>query len=356
LNWFWNLSLYGQHLPGLLFQKNKAQLWRVWFFMAATNKIPYPHPALDLQEQVHLLMQKGLVITDPSSVMYWLLHNSYFRFKHYSFELKDFDTGNYIPGTSFEKIRDLYFFDRKLRMMVFEGLENIEISVKTHISNIMSKAHGPYWYLDPQHFIVADERSETTKSRSHKFRRSSSFSHQKFLLTLKKNLDSHFEPYFKLHKDTYKSIYPPSWMVMEVMTFGTVSRMFENLRPSPEKTRICEAFGLTKKLLVSWLHCFSFIRNKCAHHNKLTYSKIRFAPVIPKNPARKFLAVDDFDNTSLYAILSCIQYMLTICNKDSIFKYDLLKLFQKFPGISFSRLGFTPNWKTEKIWNMNDQA
>lgn len=71
---------------------------------------------------MELLVQKGLLIADPSAVMYWLSHNSYFRLNHYSFEFKDYKNanGNYIQNTTFEKIRDLYFFDRKLRMTVFE--------------------------------------------------------------------------------------------------------------------------------------------------------------------------------------------------------------------------------------------
>ena len=72
---------------------------------------------------------------------------------------------------------------------------------------------------------------------------------------------------------------------------------------------------------------------------------------MPKKQSARFLAeADHVDHTSLYAILSCIQYMLNICNNQSDFKYDILRLFQKFPDISIHRLGFTPNWQTEKIW------
>lgn len=290
--------------------------------------------------------------------MYWLLHNSYLRFNQYSVEFKDYknDNGNYIRDTTFEKVRDLYFFDRKLRMTVFEALENIEISIKTYISNIMSKAYGPHWYLDPKHFTSGNAGHGITRRRKYKYKHSSGFNHTKFLLNLKQNLDHYLEPFYKHYKKNYDPIYPPSWITMEVLTFGAVSRMFENLSSSTEKNQICQAFGLPKKLLVSWLHCFSSIRNRCAHHNKLVYSRFSFAPIMPKNPNRKFLTeADQVDHTSLYAILSCIQYMLNICNNNSFFKHDLLRLFNKFPEVSFSRLGFTPNWKAEKIWGLHDQ-
>ena len=205
--------------------------------MNPIRKIPYTHPALDIHEQIELLGQKGLLITDQSAVMYWLLHNSYLRFNQYSVEFKDYQNanGNYIQDTTFEKVRDLYFFDRKLRMTVFEALENIEISIKTYISNIMSKAHGPHWYLDPKHFTSGNAGHGITRRRKYKYKHSGGFNHTKFLLILKKNLDHYLEPFYKSYKKIYDPIYPPSWMTMEVLTFGTVSRMFENLSSSAEK-------------------------------------------------------------------------------------------------------------------------
>jgi abortive infection bacteriophage resistance protein len=240
-------------------------------------------------------------------------------------------------------------------MAVFEALDNIEISVKTHISNIMSETYGPHWYLNPQHFISSNGSYRLTKKRKHKSKHSGTFDHGQFLLKLKRSLDHCFEPFFKHYQKNYNPIYPPSWITMELLTFGTVSLMFQNMVPSEEKKQICNAFRLPKKLLVSWLHCFTAIRNRCAHHNKLVYSRFKFAPIMPKKQSARFLAeADVVDHTSLYAILSCIQYMLAICNKESDFKYDLFRLFHKFPDISFSRLGFTPNWQTEKIWAPND--
>ena len=323
--------------------------------MEPIKRIPYPYQALKLHEQIELLVQKGLLISDPAAVKYWLSHNSYLRFKHYSLEFKDYknNNGNYIPETTFEKVRDLYFFDRKLRVSVFEALDNIEISIKTHISNIMSGTYGPHWYLDPQHFISSNEKYKLTKKRKHKYKYSGGFNHEKFILKLRRGLNHCFEPFFKHYKKNYEPIYPPSWIAMEVLTFGTVSLMFENLIPSAEKKQICEAFDLPKKVLISWLHCFTSIRNRCAHHNKLVYTRFNFAPLMVKSPRREFLAANNVDHTSLYAILSCIQYMLNICNNDSPFKYDLLRLFQKFPEISFNRLGFTSNWKAEKIWALH---
>ena len=298
------------------------------------KKISYPHPSLTVTEQINLLQAKGLLISEPDAAEHWLSHISYFRFKNYSYSFKDYKNagGNYFPGTSFKTIKDLYAFDKKLRISVFDAIENIEISVKTRISNIMSGAYGPHWYLDYRHFFSGR-----------------GFNHQKFLKHIKDGLLQTSEPILQHYRKTYDPIFPPSWMLMEMITFRTLSIMFENLVPSAQKVQICNSFNLIKRQLVSWLQCFSFIRNKCAHHARLVYSKAIFPPSLPKRENRKFLA-DDIDNTTLYAVLSCLQYMLTICNPTSPFKQNILSLTSEFPLINLQKLGFTPNWKQEKLW------
>lgn len=300
------------------------------------KKIPYPHPALNVHEQIDLLQAKGLLITEPDVAEHWLSHVSYFRFKNYSYSFKDYKNGggNYFPGTSFKMVKELYTFDRKLRIAVFDAIENIEISLKTQLSNKMSEAYGPHWYLDNRHFFSGK-----------------GFNHQKFLKRIKDILFQTSEPILQYYRKTYEPIHPPSWILMEIITFRTLSVMFDNLKPLTEKIQICHSFNLTKRQLISWLHCFTFFRNKCAHHARLVYSKTVFPPPLLQKKNKKFLTEAPIvDNTTLYAVLSCLQYMLTICNPTSPFKQNLLSLTSEFPHINLQKLGFTPNWKQEKLW------
>lgn len=317
------------------------------------QKIPFSSPALSVKEQVDLLLQKGLIISDRLAAEQWLSHISYFRFKNYSYSFKDYKNkdGHYIANTRFEEIRDLYLFDRQLKMTVFAAIENIEISVRTVISNVMSTAHGPHWYLDSSHFISEEERRNISRNAKYEDDIPKSFNHFKFLHDLEVELENPTELFLQHYKKHFEPIHPPSWMMMEMITFGTLSIMFENLRPSAEKNSIFDNFQLTKKQLVSWLHCFAFIRNKCAHHARLVYAPIIFSPSMPQRKSRVFLAEADliYSNT-LYAILCCLQYMLNICNDNSSFKMNIVSLSEQFPAIDYVRLGFTPHWRDEKIW------
>lgn len=318
------------------------------------EKIHYAHPPLDVNQQIELLKEKGLIIVDDKLAQHWLSHVSYFRFKQYSYKFKDYkeQDGNYIPDTTFETVRELYIFDRKLKMILFEALESIEIAVKTILSNLMSVKHGVHWYTYPAHFFSDDERRMITRNAKNGDDIPKSFDHKEFLRFIEKELEYPSEIFLQHYKRNYEPIHPPSWMMMEIITFGTLSLMFENLKPSDEKNSLCESFQLTKKQLVSWLHCFSFIRNKCAHHARLVYAKINFAPALPQKKSRQFLKEADMvAHDSLYAVLSCIQKMLLTCNNNSSFKENIISLTNEFLNIDFPHLGFTPNWKKEPIWS-----
>lgn len=72
---------------------------------------------------------------------------------------------------------------------------------------------------------------------------------------------------------------------------------------------------------------------------------------MPLRRSRQFLTeADDVENASLYAVLCCIQYMLNVCNDVSIFKRQLIALIDAYPNIDYERLGFTMNWRKEKLW------
>lgn len=318
------------------------------------DKIAFTEPSLTIAQQLASLQEKGLLIQELPSAEQWLSYISYFRFKHYSTSFKDYksSSGTYIQGTTFEMVKDLYYFDRKIRVLIFEALENIEVAVKTQLTNIFAAAKGSHWYLDPQCFISEEERKLIIRNAKTKDEVPKVFNHDLFLKDIEEGMKSPDEYFLQIYKRAYHPIHPPSWMMVEMITFGTLSLLFENLKPCAEKTAIHEHFSLTKKHFISWLHCFSYIRNKCAHHARLIYTKVNFAPSLPLKKSRQFLIESEsVDNASLYAILCCIQYMLEVCNKSSLFKQHLITLINNYPGIQYDRLGFTPHWRKEKLWS-----
>ena len=108
-------------------------------------RIPFAKPALGLEEQAILLASRGLVFENWAESFDHLEHIGYYRFTGYLHPFKTNGGSHYYkPGTTFNLVHDRYIFDRKLRMLVLEAVEKIEIAARAAISNPIASKHGPH--------------------------------------------------------------------------------------------------------------------------------------------------------------------------------------------------------------------
>lgn len=118
----------------------------------------YDKPALSIDGQVERLRERGMAFCNEQRVKHYLTHIGYYRLSAYwlPFEQQASagQTRNHLfrPGTSFEAVLSLYIFDRKLRLLVMEALERIEVSVRTHWAHALAMNHGPHAHLQSQLF------------------------------------------------------------------------------------------------------------------------------------------------------------------------------------------------------------
>ena len=83
---------------------------------------------------------------------------------------------------------------------------------------------------------------------------------------------------------------PPSWMALEVVSFATLSRLFQSLRLDSRKEYITEQFGLKKvAILENWLHSISNLRNCCAHHSRVWNRRFMVSVILPYNTLYPFM-------------------------------------------------------------------
>ncbi|SFD05633.1 Abortive infection bacteriophage resistance protein [Chitinophaga sp. CF118] len=248
--------------------------------------------------------------------------------------------GRFLEGTDFKHIIDLYSFDRDLRDIIFDGIEMIEVAVKSLISDRMSCKHGPHWYLNSSNFT-------------------SSYDSAGLESFLKENCNQQSDYHFirGYMREFTTPEFPPSWMIMELLTFGKISLMFEHLGDPEVRNDICHYFGSAKNLLPSWLHAFTFIRNKCAHHSKLVFTTTPIRPVMPIRQNKRFLnEAEIVDNASLYCILACMQFVISKIDPDARFKERLLNLIAKFPDFDYRQMGFTPEWQKEDLFLISNPS
>ena len=97
----------------------------------------YNKPPLTYREQVELLKSRGVSFADEQEAEMHLANISYYRLSAYMLPYKKKVGGDIIDqfkeGTTWEMIYRLYAFDRKLRLIVFDAIERLEIAIRTQI-------------------------------------------------------------------------------------------------------------------------------------------------------------------------------------------------------------------------------
>ncbi len=101
----------------------------------------YTKPPLTIDQQIQLLKDRNLVIHDDVFARRILSTIGYYRLTAYlyPFRLKD-GSDNFVPHTSIEKVWRYYRFDRKMRFLLIDAIERIEVAVKAMVLSAFAKA------------------------------------------------------------------------------------------------------------------------------------------------------------------------------------------------------------------------
>jgi len=295
----------------------------------------YRKPSLSISDQITNLKERGLIISDEKKSAHYLSNISYYRLRAYTYPFQNNDRPDhpFIQDISFEEIISLYVFDRRLRILVFNALEKIEIALRTKIIYEYAIVHGSHWH----------EEQALFRSREHFIKHTNS---------LYDEINRSTETFIEHYKDTYDDpIYPPAWMSLEVASFGLLSKIFRNLIKGEEKKKITREFGLTKpEILESWMHAIANMRNVVAHHGRLWNRRFIAKPQIPYNTIYPFLKNRNIYENKLYAILCCMNYILRIISPGNSFVNDFRNLLKYSTLIELHEMGFPADWENEIIW------
>ena len=117
----------------------------------------------NVEEQIDNLKSIGLIIEDEEKAKKFLNDVSYFRLiKAYSLGLKP-KNGNFYPGTTFEKIVELYLFNAKFRQAIFTQIEKVEVNLRCRIANYFSVKYGVLGYENSDNFINKEHHNQFMK-------------------------------------------------------------------------------------------------------------------------------------------------------------------------------------------------
>lgn len=310
-----------------------------------------------IDEQLQLLIDRGMAV-DAKSARRWLELVGYYRLSGYSYPYRQFASGTresradtFIPGTEFSSVTALYEFDRKLRSLVFDALERVEIAVRTQLSHHIGSL-GPLSYYSAATF------------------RQSSFDHAKWIQTAHKRVNRSRRQHEPIrHHDQYYNGQLPVWVLVDVLDFSDVSRGFEGL-PAQAQWTIGDNLGINVDLtvltrnqqrkalsnhpLVRWLEQLTVVRNTCAHHSRMWNRS--FTPV----GTAALRTIDGLDtlpesqSERLYGALLLIGRLLHTISPGTSWPAKVRELviqhLEPIPGRSAGEMGFPTGWENEPIW------
>ena len=279
----------------------------------------YQEP-ISIENQVKNLIDLGLLVEDKTYAKKILGRISYYRLiKAYSITLKK--DGRYISGISFEDIVSLYKFDRELRQLIFEIIEHIEVSLRAVITNYFSLKYGNFGYKDLSNVGKYKNRYKEALNDLER--------------ETKRNRRS---PFIKNFKDNYEGGEIPLYAVIEVASFGTLSKMYKNMK-NEDKSKIAKVFHTDYHYFESWIENFAYIRNICAHYGRLYGAKLTKSPKLYKEYLKK-----NISNNTIFATLVNLKIVSEKENYKK-FYHDLTELIARYENIDLRYVGFIENWK-----------
>lgn len=277
-----------------------------------------------------------MIIEDEQMAAFYLRHISYFRLKSYWWDMET-DKVNHIfaPKSYFKDAIARYNFDRQLRLILFDAIEIIEIALRTKLIYHLSQAYGGLWYLDDS--LVIDK-----------------FKHREYLTDLQNEFARSGESFAKDFRTKHPNNNPDVWIIFEVATFGTLSKIYNNLKPQiPQKSLITHEFGLNSiNDLSSWFAAISYLRNVVAHHSRVFGRNILKRPILPKKPRNQWLqfGVTPVQEKKPFVVISTMVYLCNAINPNNEIKNKLLALFNNSSSVPIYKMGFFNNWQNEPFW------
>ena len=128
---------------------------RFFYVYTMANKIPFQKPYTNAKDLVKLLQSRGLTIADSNKAEKYIDSIGYYRLSAYMYPLLQTpkEQHRYKQSATFDQVMMLYRFDKKLRLLIFNEIEKIEVAIRSAIVNIGCEMTGnPFWITESANF------------------------------------------------------------------------------------------------------------------------------------------------------------------------------------------------------------
>ncbi len=316
----------------------------------------YSKPYLPVADQLALIKSRGIVVSDDALAEAYLNKIGYYRLSGYWYPYRQSkrlgaDTvvlDQFRDGTKFSEIVDLYVFDKKLRLLMLDVIERIEIALRVQIT-LQLGAHGPHSHRNSSvlHPNFSVRPNPTTGE----------IEHQKWLRRHDEAFDRSREEFAKHFKRKYAGEQPPIWIAAELWDFGAMSFLYSGMKKN-DQTAVANAFGVQSwDVMSSWLHYINVARNVCAHHSRFWNKPNTARPVWPTAavcPDLGHIAGDTKAKARTYGLACLSAYLLRSINPNSEWSKRFKTIIGSFPAskiVSLQAAGFPTDWEKANLWS-----
>lgn len=263
---------------------------------------------LSYDEQVELLQERGLTVTDTATAANFLSRVNYYRLSGYfRYWQVDPTAGDdrFLDGSSFEVIQRLYEAEQDLVAVCDEVLHPIEVLLRTRFA---------YYYAQKVGSIGAFARGEG-------FTQSPGRDGERVEEHALSNLDRSKETFVSHYRDEIKTgnaysteayARMPIWVAVEAFSYGSLSRLIEASSKSGVLQDVATSMNVSPTRLPSQVRSFVYLRNRNAHCAKLWNHSVLDRPGILSNIAQR--AKRDhrqFSDHSIYKIFVALDQVAT---------------------------------------------
>lgn len=260
------------------------------------------------EELIDYLISKNVIVNDRELALKNIEKYSYYSIINgYKAVFKD-ENSNYNANTSFEEIFALYEFDKNIKAIFLKYTLEIEVIIKSLMSNTLAEEYGVEDYLKLENFD--DNANEELVNV--------------FIEKIEKEIDDNYikHPAIKHYKYVYGFV--PPFVLTKILTFGTISKYYSLLKQYDRQT-ISKYFKLSDKLLKQILINLTMVRNISAHSDRLFAYRNKY-DISFKNIEKKYPRKENLCN--LYMIIKCMKVLLDE-KKYNEFRYLLDKEIEK---------------------------
>lgn len=293
---------------------------------------PYTKPAKSPADLVRQLKQRGLIIADEARAERYIDNIGYYRLSAYMYPFLSAPktAHQFKTGVTFDRVLRLYRFDKKLRILLFNEIEKIEVAFRAAVVNTITDRTGDIFWMTNPAYVNSSTSSLIQREYSHST-----------------------EDFIEHFKRTYSDPYPPAWILSEILPFGNITWIFRNLSNSNKKA-VAKKFYLHAPVLESWMNIVTLSRNSCCHHARVWNKVNSIIPNDMSGMTRPWITTST-DKRKTYYNICIIKYFLDIISPNNDFKKKLLTLFLAFPEIDLNAMGFNANWETEPLWRSSTE-